>query len=132
MAEFKDRLKELRLANGLSQQELADSLQVHAMTISGYERGIRRPDFDTLDELADKLNADMDYLLGVSDENHGYPVHVEAHNPHDEMIKAGARAMAYFKGITNLQQRMIDAYDRASEKDQAAVRLILGIDDGDR
>ena len=132
MAEFKDRLKELRHANGLSQQELADSLQVHAMTISGYERGIRRPDFDTLDELADKLNADMDYLLGVSDENHGYPVHIEIQNPHDEMIKAEKRMLTYFQGTTSWQKQLIEAYDKAPEKDQAAVRLILGLDDGDR
>ena len=34
MADFKDRLKEIRQAKELSQQELADRIGVHVMTIS--------------------------------------------------------------------------------------------------
>ena len=64
MADFKDRLKELRTAKGISQQELADMLNVHAMTISGYERGIRRPNFEMLDEIADYFDVSVDYLIG--------------------------------------------------------------------
>ena len=139
MAEFKDRLKELRLANGMSQQELAGKLKVHPMTISGYERGVRRPDFEILDKLADKLNADMDYLLGASETNNGYPRHViESSLPKPVLMReAEKRAQAYFKGMTAAQaekmhQQILQAYDAADPGIQMAVRKLLGVDDGDR
>ena len=142
MAEFKDRLKELRLACGLSQQELAARLKMHAMTISGYERGVRRPDFETLDRLADMLNADMDYLLGAYDVNNGYPRHVEIQNPHDEMV----RAETYYKKLNDNRQRFFNqhftsptsvsmpfnvmrAYQAASPEIQLAVRKLLDLED---
>ena len=138
MADFKDRLKELRLANGLSQQELASKLKVHPMTISGYERGVRRPDFETLDTLADILDADMDYLLGASDDNNGYPQHViESSLPkHVLMRQAEQRALAYYQGMTaaeaakaekveQMHQKLVQAYDAASPEIQQAVRRIL-------
>jgi transcriptional regulator with XRE-family HTH domain len=142
MAEFKDRLKELRLANGMSQQELAGKLKVHPMTISGYERGVRRPDFEILDKLADKLNADMDYLLGASETNNGYPRHViEASLPKHVLTReAEKRAQAYFKGMTAAQaakaeklekmhQRILEAYDAALPQIKKAVLSLLDIEE---
>ena len=37
------------------------------MTVSQYERGVRRPDIDTLELIADFFNVSTDYLLGTSD-----------------------------------------------------------------
>ncbi len=71
MASFSDRLRELRLQKGISQQELADYLKVNKQTISGYERGVRRPSgeraVDILAAMADYFHVDLDYLMGSSD-----------------------------------------------------------------
>lgn len=71
MATFSDRLRELRQRKSVSQQELADFLGVNKQTISGYERGVRRPSgehaIETLEALADYFNVDLAYLLGTSD-----------------------------------------------------------------
>ena len=71
MATFSDRLRELRQRKSVSQQELADYLGVNKQTISGYERGVRRPSgehaIETLEALADYFNVDLAYLLGTSD-----------------------------------------------------------------
>ena len=121
MADFKDRLKEIRQAKELSQQELADRIGVHVMTISGYERGIRRPDFDVLDSLADALDTSFDYLLGNADINSGYPRH-------------GYDA-SQMRRVSIYAKKILQAYNDASPDTQAAVRAILHVQeepDGDR
>ena len=67
MATFSDRIKSLRLQHNLTQNDLAEKIKVNKQTISQYERGVRRPDFDTLNELCDFFNVSSDFLLGKSD-----------------------------------------------------------------
>ena len=67
MASFNKRLLELRKQRELTQNELAESIGVNKQTISQYERGVRRPDFDTLCALCDFFNVSSDYLLGKAD-----------------------------------------------------------------
>lgn len=67
MATFGERLKSLRESHNLTQDELADELGVTKQAISQYERGVRRPDFDTLSRICDLFNVSSDYLLGKSD-----------------------------------------------------------------
>ena len=66
MSKFKDILKELRLKDNLTQQELASGLGISFSSVSMYERGQREPNFETLELIADYFNVDMDYLLGKS------------------------------------------------------------------
>lgn len=66
MSAFNDRLLELRRQRDLSQSELANYIGVNKQTISQYERGVRRPDLDTLSILCDFFNVSSDYLLGKS------------------------------------------------------------------
>jgi transcriptional regulator with XRE-family HTH domain len=71
MTEFSERLKQLRDAQGVSQQELADYLKLNKQTISGYERGVRRPSGEgarnLYEKIADFFNVDISYLMGLSD-----------------------------------------------------------------
>ena len=64
---FNMRLKELRLANGLTQKELAKSIEVGRTTISEYESGKIVPKQEGLLKLANYFNVSVDYLTGVSD-----------------------------------------------------------------
>ena len=64
MATFKDMLKYLRMREGYSQAELADKLNISKSAISMYEVGKREPDFETLENIADLFNVDMNFLLG--------------------------------------------------------------------
>lgn len=50
--EFKDRLKSLRLKNGLSQAILADMLDVSSSLIGLYETGKRKPSAEKIESLA--------------------------------------------------------------------------------
>lgn len=60
---FGGRLREARLAKGLTQEQLAEAIGVAKPTLSGYERGIREPDFLKLNALLEVLEVDADYLL---------------------------------------------------------------------
>ena len=67
MATFPERLRELRTQRGFSQQDLADRTDQTKQAISQYERGVRRPDMDTLLALCDIFNVSLDYLTGKED-----------------------------------------------------------------
>lgn len=60
---FKDRLAELRKARGLTQQELAKYTGLNRTRISNYELGLREPNFETQELLADFFNVRLDYLM---------------------------------------------------------------------
>ncbi|MGM0341635.1 helix-turn-helix domain-containing protein [Enterococcus sp. AZ007] len=62
--DFGSRLKELRAAKKITQQQLGDQIHVSKVSISGYERGERSPDRETLTSLADFFEVSTDYLLG--------------------------------------------------------------------
>lgn len=64
MAKFPDRLKELRLAAGLTQVELAEKLGLSKGAVGNYEAGKRSPDYETLEAIADYFNVELDYLQG--------------------------------------------------------------------
>lgn len=45
-------------------KELGQKLNLAESTISGYENGNRKPDYDTLNKFADFFDVSTDYLLG--------------------------------------------------------------------
>ena len=63
---FSKRLKELRLAHGETQKELANAIEVGRTTISEYESGKIVPKQEGLLRLANHFNVSVDYLTGVS------------------------------------------------------------------
>lgn len=64
---FRDRLKEKRLAAGMTQAELAEKVGVSARTIQNYEMGTRKPrNLEVIQKIAEALRTTPDYLLGSS------------------------------------------------------------------
>jgi len=64
---FALRLRKLRRERNESQDYLASLLNVTRATISGYERNIFMPTFDSLCSLARHYNVSIGYLSGTSD-----------------------------------------------------------------
>lgn len=62
-----NRIKQLRIEKGISQQGLADLLNIAQQTISSYEKGTREPDSELLKTLSEYFNVSIDYLLGNTD-----------------------------------------------------------------
>ena len=63
---FPKRLKELRLAHGETQKDLANAIEVGRTTISEYESGKIVPKQEGLLRIANHFNVSVDYLTGVS------------------------------------------------------------------
>ena len=59
-----ENIKELRKSKGLSQQDLADKLNVVRQTISKWEQGLSVPDSDLLIALSEALETPVSTLLG--------------------------------------------------------------------
>lgn len=59
-----EKLKQLRLNNGLKQKDLSEFLNINRVTYTNYENGKREPDNDTIKKLAEYFNVTTDYLLG--------------------------------------------------------------------
>lgn len=67
MADFAQRLKELRTARKLTQTRLAELLEVSPRVYSRWETGDVTPHFDTIVRLADTLGVSLDELAGRKD-----------------------------------------------------------------
>lgn len=65
--EFAKRLKQLRLAKGVSLQKAAEALGVTPQSLSLYEKGLRTINIDLLNEVARYFEVSADYLIGLSD-----------------------------------------------------------------
>ena len=63
---FNKILRELRDERKLTQQELADMLEVSRMTINFYESNRRTPDINFAVKAANFFNVSVDYLVGNS------------------------------------------------------------------
>ena len=57
------KLKELRKAENLTQQQLADKLKISRVNYTRYERNSVRPDYETLIKIADFYEISLDELF---------------------------------------------------------------------
>jgi transcriptional regulator with XRE-family HTH domain len=67
MANFAQRLRDLRSARKLTQTRLAELLQVSPRVYSRWETGDVTPHFDTIVRIAELLNVSLDDLAGRTD-----------------------------------------------------------------
>ena len=61
--EFRERLYQLRRQAGLSQEELAQIMNLSRQAVQKWESGASKPDMDNLTALADYFNVTLDYLV---------------------------------------------------------------------
>lgn len=67
---FAQQLKAKRMRASLTQQQLADKMNVSRKTISGWETGRNRPDIDSLKRLAAIYHISLDELV-ANEQKHG-------------------------------------------------------------
>ena len=115
MSKFSERFKELRSSRKLSQQELADKLGTSKSSVNMYERGDRRPDFETAEAIADFFNVDMNYLLGYSDKI------TRLSGDHTDPTSGP------YVEVTAAELELLRAFRHAGAETQAAIRAILHI-----
>lgn len=67
MATTAERIKQLRKKKELSQSDLAELVGVKNNTVSTWERGTRKPDFEALNKLSEVFGVSFEYILGTSE-----------------------------------------------------------------
>lgn len=84
-----DRLRDLRLKGGHTQESFAELLGVGNRQIWRYENGETEPDGATITKIAKALSVSSDYLLGLTD----YPgVHIDGElTPTERAVIAAMR-----------------------------------------
>lgn len=88
---FGERIAEQRKKLGLSQEELAEKLNISQKSISKYERGDRRPSYEVLVLMAALFDVTTDYLLG------------------EEICMVGTRIAELRKGSGMTQENLAEA-----------------------
>lgn len=68
MEKLKERLRQLRKSNHLTQKEIATFLGISESAYGYYEQGRNEPSIETLKKLADKYNVSFSYISGESDD----------------------------------------------------------------
>ena len=104
LAVFPTRLRCLRLARGMTQQMVAENLNIHRTTYTKYETGKASPDQESLLTLARLFRVSVGYLLGQEDS-----------------ICRTESALENGAGITTLspqEQELLQTFRRLSEPDQ--------------
>ena len=71
MVDFGDRLRSLRVRDGITQEYLAKKLGVTKATISAYETGMKFPSHKVLLNIVKIFNVSCDYLLGIESKDNG-------------------------------------------------------------
>lgn len=68
-----ERIRNLRIDQGLTQKDIADIVNVKQNTYCQYETGVLNYPLDVVVKLAEYYNVSMDYLVGLTDQPEPYP-----------------------------------------------------------
>ena len=71
---YNERIREIREDNSLTQQKIADLLNIGQRTYADYESGKTRIPIDNLLILARFYNVSLDYITGASNVKTQYPL----------------------------------------------------------
>lgn len=104
LAVFPARLRCLRLARGMTQQMVADNLNIHRTTYTKYETGKASPDQESLLTLARIFCVSVGYLLGQE----------EVISRTEGTLENGADVTA----LSPLEQELLQTFRRLSAPDQ--------------
>lgn len=125
------RLRTIRERKGLTQEQVAEKLGVEIGTLSGYERGYRRPDADKIVQLSKIYNVSSDYILGITSdplEITGFlskrVIQYAETMPKNEDEKA---ALADLKTMSEEKQRRLinEEYESLPPEQRQAIDLII-------
>ena len=110
---FAQTIRKLRESQNLSQQQIANALQIDRSTYSYYELGKSHPDYDGLVKLSKLFNVSINFLLGV-EENHCQTLHSD-----DFQYKTNPKnSPTYLSELTAKEQNLILAFRLVPEKDK--------------
>ena len=102
------RLRELRTTAGMTQQEVAEHLDLQRSTYAYYETGAIEPSLPVLQRIATEYRVTVGYILGNDDVVTTMPLHQNVHDPLE-----GAQLM---RECTREERRFLSLLRRMNNK----------------
>ncbi|GIP58531.1 helix-turn-helix transcriptional regulator [Paenibacillus sp. FSL W8-0186] len=104
-----DRLKNKRLEKKLTQEDMANKLDITRQAYGNYESGKRDVDSTTLVKLVEILDIDSDYLLGITDTPRSLATNMSFYGGSknytpDEIAVMEATLKAYRQQLTKMKE----------------------------
>ena len=120
---FGQRVRDLRMARNLTQQELADLMFVSRKTIGNWELGSRLPDINLLSSLARQLGVQTYELLDemYPDESDGTPVVIVVEK-HPSILKSFVQLISF-----SLPEARVRGFDSFSETHRFAAKNSVSV-----
>ena len=114
MATTAERIKQFRKKKCISQSELAALIGVKNNTVSTWERGTRKPDFEALDLLSDYFEVSFEYILGSS-------------NKEEARVKPTQKELDTLAllSIADEIKEITEKYSRLSDKSQKMIDALI-------
>lgn len=107
-----ERLRYLRMANRLTQREVADILKIHRTTYAYYETGRSNPDLETLNVLSRIFGVSIDFLVNGT---HGAKAGKVMDNP---LKYDAADYPEYLSMLSQDEKRLVMLYRALSDKEE--------------
>lgn len=109
------RVKELRLKNKMTQGELGELINVTKVSVCCYEKNIRVPGLETLEDLANVFGVRSDYFLGkdiqcVLEDNPDYSFYIS--DKEMEFLKQIRLNKELYSKVYEDPKRMVELIDK--------------------
>lgn len=111
-----DRIKELRLSQGLTQAQFAKRLYVTSGAVSQWETGQTRPDTDRLIKIAVEFGVPLSTLVDIEDEKIA-----------EQTKEKEIRDRAVVLRVTRLEERFINEFRQLNKEGQKYIIQTLAI-----
>lgn len=111
--------KELRTANKLTQDDMANFLNISRSSVGMYEQGKREPSYEMMEKIADYFNVDIDYLIGRKETTERIPTMSNAFNERLEYYLNNSDEIN--KKVLNSIMTIVNAYPKLPKPYQKAL-----------
>jgi len=115
VAEFKERLKEVRLKRGLTQAQLAKIIGSQSSEISKLELGKVKPTYKTALKLVHALDVSYDYLFGRDD--------LSYYSDDEDVVKC----LEYARDNPNIRMLFSVAKDATKEDIETTIAIVKAL-----
>ncbi|OPA74120.1 transcriptional regulator [Paenibacillus selenitireducens] len=115
---YGNRIADLRERKGWTQEELATTIGISRAALSHYEKNRRKPDFETLTQLADLFQVSIDYLIGRTSQSQ-HPMDGDVHQFTEQLELSDSELLEKFSltidghKLTDEEARRFIAFVRA-------------------
>lgn len=115
---FASRLRQLRRQCGITQKEIAQSMNIDRSTYAYYETDKTNPDLNTLRRLALIFQVSADYLLGIDDT----PVTSGIFRDSGPLFEPAPKITGSLSGLTEDERLFILLYRQLDDRQKEAVQ----------